>query len=118
MIYFIYTMFNSFKYAFRGILDALKSETNLKIHFIISIVVILLAIYLEFSALEFTVLFLTISLVIILEFINTVVEKLSDIVHPDKSEKVRIVKDISAGAVLIGAVASIIIGVFLFLPKL
>jgi diacylglycerol kinase (ATP) len=111
-------MFNSFKYAFRGILDALKSETNLKIHFIISIVVILLAIYLEFSALEFTVLFLTISLVIILEFINTVVEKLSDIVHPDKSEKVRIVKDISAGAVLIGAVASIIIGVFLFLPKL
>lgn len=111
-------MFNSFKYAFRGILDALKSETNLKIHFIISIVVTLFAIYLKFSMVEFAILFLTMSLVIILEFINTVVEKLSNIVHPDKSEEVRIVKDISAGAVLIGAIASVIIGIFLFLPKL
>jgi len=111
-------MFNSFKYAFRGILDALKSETNLKIHFIISIIVILFAIYFKFSTVEFAILFLTISLVIILEFINTTVEKLSDIIHPDKSEEVRVVKDISAGAVLLGAIASIVIGIFLFLPKL
>ncbi len=111
-------MFNSFKYAFRGILDALKSETNLKIHFIISIIVILFAIYFKFSTVEFAILFLTISLVIILEFINTTVEKLSDIIHPDKSEEVRIVKDIAAGAVLLGAIASIVIGIFLFLPKL
>ena len=111
-------MLNSFKYAFRGILDALKSETNLKIHFIISIIVILFAIYFKFSTVEFAILFLTISLVIILEFINTTVEKLSDIIHPDKSEEVRVVKDISAGAVLLGAIASIVIGIFLFLPKL
>ncbi|HLD92431.1 MAG TPA: diacylglycerol kinase family protein [Patescibacteria group bacterium] len=111
-------MFNSFKYAFRGISDALRSETNLRIHFLISIIVILFAIYFKFSMVEFAILFLIISLVIILEFINTTVEKLSDIVHPDKSEEVRIVKDISAGAVLIGAISSIVIGIFLFLPKL
>jgi len=111
-------MFKSFSYAFRGISDALKSETNLRIHFLISIIVTLLAIYFKFSSVEFAILSLTIFLVIILEFINTVIEKFSDIVHPDKSEEVRIVKDISAGAVLLGAVVSIIVGVFLFLPKL
>ncbi len=111
-------MFKSFSYAFKGISDALKSETNLRIHFIISIVVSLLAIYFKFSTVEYAILFLTIFLVIILEFVNTTIEKLSDIVHPDKSEEVRIVKDISAGAVLLSAIASIIVGAFLFLPKL
>ena len=111
-------MQKSFSYALKGISDALKSEINLRIHFIISIIVTLLAVYFKFTPVEFAILFLTIFLVIILEFINTVIEKFSDIVHPDKSEEVRIVKDISAGAVLLGATLSIIVGLFLFLPKL
>lgn len=111
-------MLSSFKYAFSGLNEALKSEKNLKIHFLASILVLSLAIFLKFSFLEFSVLILTIFLVIILELINTVVEKLSDIIHPDFSEKIRIIKDISASVVLLGAVASITIGAFLFLPKL
>lgn len=111
-------MLSSFKYAFRGLNEALKSEKNLKIHFLASILVLFWAILLKFNFLEFSILILTIFLVIILELINTVVEKLLDIVHPDFSEKVRIIKDVSASIVLLGAIASIIIGAFLFLPKL
>lgn len=111
-------MLNSFKYATRGIKDALKSEPNLRFHFLASVVAIILAFYLNFSTTEFAVLIVTISLVIILEFINTAVEKLSDIVHPERSEKIRIIKDISAAVVLLGAVASIFVGLLLFLPKL
>ena len=111
-------MLNSFKYAFNGIGDALKSEHNLKFHFFASLVAILLAIYLKFSLIEFAVLILTIFLVLVLEFINTAIEKLSDIVHPEQSEKIRVIKDISAGVVLLGAIASVAIGCLLFLPKL
>lgn len=111
-------MLKSFKYALNGISDALKSEPNLRFHFLASIVAIILAYYLKFSGTEFAVLTLTIFLVIALEFINTAIEKLSDIVHPEKSEKIRIIKDISAGVVLLGALASLFVGLFLFLPKI
>lgn len=108
----------SFQYAFRGIKDALKSEPNLRFHFLASVAVVILAVYLKFNTTEFAVLVLTIFLVLVLEFINTAIEKLSDIVHPEQSEKIRIIKDISAGVVLLGAVASLVIGTLLFLPKL
>lgn len=111
-------MLKSFQYAFRGIKDALKSEPNLRFHFLASVIAVIMAVYLKFNATEFAILFLTIFLVIILEFINTVIEKLSDMVHPEQSEKMRVIKDISAGVVLLGAVASLVIGTLLFLPKL
>jgi diacylglycerol kinase (ATP) len=111
-------MFKSFKYALTGIKDALKSEPNLRFHFLASVAAFVLAFYLKFTKTELAVLTITIFLVIILEFINTAVEKLSDIVHPEQSEKVRIIKDISAAVVLLGAIASLLIAVFLFLPKL
>ena len=111
-------MQKSFSDAFHGIRDALRSEPNLRIHFLSSLAAIAGAIYFDFSAGEFAILSLTIFLVIALEFINTAIEKLSDIVHPEKSEKIRIIKDISAGVVLLGAVASIVVGCFLFIPKL
>lgn len=111
-------MLQSFKYAFKGVSDALKSEHNLRFHFLASTIAIILAIFLKFNTTEFAILTLTIFIVIILEFINTAVEKLSDIVHPEKSEKVRIIKDISAAVVLLGAIASLFIACFLFIPKL
>lgn len=111
-------MLKSFKYATNGIKDALKSEHNLRFHFLASFVAVILALYLKFNSIELAVLILTIFIVIILEFINTAIEKLSDIVHPEQSEKIRIIKDISAGVVFLGAIASLIIGCLLFLPKL
>ena len=111
-------MLKSFKYAINGINDALKSEYNLRFHFLASVVALILAVYLKFNTTEFAVLVLTIFLVLVLEFINTVIEKLSDMVHPEQSEKIRVIKDISAGVVLLGAVASLVIATLLFLPKL
>ena len=111
-------MLNSFTNAFNGIKDALKSEHNLRFHFLAAIIAMLLAYFLKFNHLEFSILVLTIFVVIILEFINTAIEKLSDIVHPEKSEGIRVIKDISAGVVLLGAIASVIIGLLLFLPKI
>ena len=109
---------SSFVFAFKGVRDGLKSEPNLKIHFIFAGVAVFLAKFLQFSNLEWAILILTIFLVITLEFINTVVEKLVDMVSPEMSEKARVAKDISAAVVLFGAIASIVVGLFLFLPKI
>ena len=111
-------MLKSFSNAFRGVTDALKSEHNLRIHFLASVLVFILAYFLKFTYLEFTILTLTVFLVIILELINTIIEKIMDITSPEISEKVRIIKDISASVVLLGAIASLIVGALLFIPKL
>lgn len=111
-------MLKSFQYAFNGIKDALKSEPNLRFHFLASTIVIILAIYLKFNFVEFSVLILTIFFVITLELINTIVEKLVDMHSKEISNEARIIKDISASVVLLGATASLIIGCFLFLAHL
>lgn len=111
-------MLSSFKYAFRGIKDALTTENNLMFHFIASVFVLIFAYFFEFNLVEFSVVIIAIFLVIIAEIINTIIEKLSDIINPEKSEKIRIIKDMSASVVLLSAICSLIIVVLLFLPKL
>lgn len=110
--------FRSFKFATRGVQDALKSEPNLRFHFLASIVATILAIYLKFSKTEFAILTLTIFFVITLELINTIVEQIVNIHSKEISEEARQIKDISAAVVLLGALASVIVACFLFLPKL
>ncbi len=112
------SILNSFKYAIQGIKDSLRLESNLKIHFITAFLVILWAYFLRFTAVEFAVLFLTIAIIFLAEFVNTIVERICDFIHPEKSEKIREIKDVSAGMVLITSVISAIIGLILFLPKL
>ena len=111
-------MFNSFKYAFRGIKEALTTEDNLVFHFMASLFVLIFAYFFNFSLVEFSIVVITILFVIIAEIINTIIERLSDIINPEKSEKIRIIKDMSAATVLLSAVCSIVIVILLFLPKL
>jgi diacylglycerol kinase len=111
-------MYKSFKDAFHGIRDAFRSELNLRIHFLATILAVVLAFYLKFNLTEFAILTLTIFSVVIFELINTVVEKLVDMHSLEISEEARIIKDISAGAVLLSAIMAAIIGLLLFLPKL
>ena len=106
----------SFKYAFQGIHYVLKTQANFRIHIITAILVIALAYMLRFSELEWIVLFITISFVFILELINTVFEVLVDHLWQEENPRAKIIKDVAAGAVLIGAIGAAIIGVFLFAP--
>jgi len=110
-------MLNSFKYAGRGFLDALKSEANLSIHLLFGTVALIFAYFLEFTNSEFIILIITITSVITLELINTIIEKLVDMYSTKISEKARVIKDISAAVVLISSIVSIIIGALLFIPK-
>lgn len=107
----------SFRYATTGLREALKQEANLKIHIIVSFIVIAAAIFLKFTPLELAILILTVAMVLLLELINTTLEALTDIVSPEIREKARIVKDVAAAGVFLAALTSVAVGILLFLPK-
>ena len=111
-------LINSFKYAFKGIFSALKTEKNLKIHTIIAILVIIFGIIFKLSKLEWLICLICIMTVISSELINTAIETTVDIAMPNKNELAKRAKDIGAASVLVLAIFSAIIGLIIFLPKI
>ena len=111
-------VFGSFGYAFQGIGKALKTEPNLRVHIIAGVLVLLAAYFFKFSKTEWLILAITISLVIILELINTAVEVITDMVSPHWSPKAKIIKDVSAASVMVAAILALIVGLVLFLPRI
>lgn len=110
-------LINSFKYAFMGIFSSMKTERNLKIHLTIMILVILSGLIFNISILEWILCIVCFGIVISGELFNTAIETVVDMVSPEYNEKAKLAKDISAGGVLVLAIASAIIGFIIFLPK-
>ena len=113
-----HSTFSSFSYAFSGIRLALKNEPNIRVHFVVAVLVAVVAYFLKFTRLEWIVLAFTVAFVLILELINTTLEEIVDMVSPGVRQRARVAKDVSAAAVLISALLSVVIGGFLFLPKI
>ena len=111
-------LINSFKYAFAGIVTSFKTEQNMKIHILVMILVIIAGIVLKVSSLDWIILVIMFSLVIWAELFNTVLEIVVDMITMEKNEKAKIAKDIAAGAVLVLAIGSIIVGLIIFIPKI
>ncbi len=108
----------SLSHAFRGLCDAVRNETNMKIHVIAAILVITLGLFLQLSSIEWLIVLFCIGLVISMETINTAIEKLADAISTDFHPKIKSAKDMAAGAVLISAIVAFIIGLLIFVPKL
>jgi diacylglycerol kinase len=108
----------SFSYAFQGIRTAIKNEPNFRIHITIASIALILGLILRLAPSEWIILFFTIAFVLILELVNTSLEALVDIVSPELQPKAKVAKDVVAAAVLVSAILSLIIGLFLFLPKI
>lgn len=104
--------------AVRGIAAALRSETHLVAQVVVAMVVLLAGIFTGLSTAEWMMVTACIALVLSLELANTAIEKLCDVVHPDYHPLIGQVKDIAAGAVLVAAIASAIIGCLIFAPHL
>jgi len=111
-------IFDSFKNALDGIIHTIKSERNMKIHLIAATVVIIASFLLKLSKVEFFIVCLCIALVIICELFNTAIEVMTDIIVDVYHPKAKIVKDVSAGAVFISALISIIVAYFVFFDKI
>lgn len=109
----------TFRNSFKGIRLALKSEKNIRVHFVVATLVILSGFFFEFTATEFCLLLIAIALVIIAEMVNSAIEfSLDAIFHNRYSKLVGMAKDIAAGAVMVATFISIAIGILLFGSKL
>ncbi len=106
----------SFKYAIWGLNKVFWEEQNFRIHTIVALVILALAIYLQIQAWQFIVLLLIIGLVLILEIINSIFERLLDLLKPRIHQYVKDIKDMTAAIVFIGAITAILIGILIFLP--
>jgi len=109
---------NSFKYAFEGIKSSFDTERNMKIHVIIMLLVILAGVVLKISVIEWIICIILFGVVIAGELFNTAIETVVDLAMPNKNNKAKLAKDVSAGAVLILAITSAVIGIIIFVPKI
>ena len=111
-------LINSFKYAFSGIASAFKTERNMKIHVLAVVLVTLAGFLFKISKMEWIICIILFGMVISLELVNTAIETTVDIAMPERNEKAKLAKDISAGAVLVCAFVSVIVGLMIFVPKI
>ena len=108
----------SFTYAFNGLRVLLKEEHNSLIHLLATVCVVVAGFAFDISSLEWVAVVFAIGLVFGGEIFNSAIEDLADVVCPERDERIKKVKDLSAAAVLVSAITALIIGLIIFIPKI
>lgn len=108
----------SFTYAFSGWRIASKEEPNYIIHLFAALLAVSLGFYFKINTTEWLFIILAIAIVLASELFNTALEVLCDYIQPEKHQSIKKIKDLSAGAVLITAIATMIGGLLIFIPKI
>ncbi|WP_435138302.1 diacylglycerol kinase [Formosa sp. A9] len=114
---FLVNRIKSVGYAFKGAVLLLKTESSIKIQFVIGLLVTAAGFYYQISPTEWMLQMLAIGLVMGAEGLNTAIEAIADFIHPDFHSKIGHIKDISAGAVFIAAIAASVVGCIIYFPK-
>ena len=115
---FLVKRIKSIGYAFKGAFMLITTEASLKVQFVIGILVTAAGFYYDLSATEWIIQTLTIALIMAIEGLNTAIEELADFIHPERHPKIGLIKDLAAGAVFIFAVAAVIVGLIIYIPKI
>lgn len=105
-------------FAFKGAFLLIRTESSIKIQVFITLVMTAAGFYYEISNTEWIFQVMAIGLVLGIEGLNTAIEKTADFVHPEFDEKIGFIKDISAGAVMLVAIAASIVGLIIYIPKI
>lgn len=114
---FLVNRIKSVGFAFKGAFLLLKTEASIKIQFVIAIVVTAAGFYYNISSQEWIVQILAIGLVMSIEGMNTAIEEIANFIHPERHNKIGLIKDIAAGAVFIASIFAVIIGFIIYIPK-
>ncbi len=114
----MHAFLRSFGYAFAGLVYAIRTQRNLRVHLAIAALVILAGLILRVAAVEWAVLLLTIGFVISAELVNTVAELAVDLLTQEYHPMAKVAKDVGAAAVVVAALAAVGVGVAIFGPRL
>jgi len=106
-----------FRYAFNGLRFSFASEHSIWIHSLATVSVIILSIVKRVTPIEALVILFSVAFVWIAELFNTAIEKLADHVTPGYNNQIKVVKDLSAAAVLIASLLALAAGLIIFVPK-
>lgn len=104
----------SLQNAFRGVFLMMKHERNFQLEFAAFLINVFLIFYLKLSCTDTILIFIVSSGVLATEILNTAIEKICDFIHPEFDQRIGFIKDISAGAVLLMAIVSVIVGIFVY----
>ena len=114
---FLLRRIKSVGYAFKGAYLLITTEASLKVQFFIGVIMTMAGFYYQLSPIEWVIQILTIALIMAIEGLNTAIEEMADFVHPEHHKKIGLIKDIAAGAVFIFAIAAVIVGCIIYIPK-
>jgi len=111
-------LYKSFSYALEGIYLAVKLDQNVRIHLIVSAIVLSLSVFLSVSVGEFLFILLAIFLVLITEMVNTAIEEMTNLIIKEHRMEAKIAKDVAAGAVLLSAVFAAVVASVVLIPRI
>lgn len=106
-------LIQSFSYAGRGLYQTWKNEINFRIEVIVAIIILSLGWLCDFDATRMSILILTCGFVLALEVVNTMIERISDLLKPRLDHYVRQIKDLSSGAVLVASLTALGVAMYL-----
>ncbi|MED4204452.1 diacylglycerol kinase family protein [Neobacillus mesonae] len=113
-----HSLLHSFSFAIIGMVTAVKQERNMRIHLLSSVLVILISFYFSITKMEWLFILFAIGGMFSLEMINSSIERVVDLVSPEYHLLAKQAKDLAAGAVLVFAILSILVGAVIFLPHI
>jgi diacylglycerol kinase len=113
-----HSLAQAFYHAFKGMQNFFFRERNGKIQLFIAGFTVVAAFLLQVSSIEWIAILLCISLVLSLEMLNSAIEKICDLIHKDFHPIIKIIKDVSAAAVLWSSIISTAVGLIIFVPKI
>ena len=111
-------LIKSFQYAIRGLIKIFREEQNLRVQLTAAIFVLFLAWNFGLNRIEWSIILILIVIVILMEVVNSAVERISDVLKPRIDNYVKEIKDIMAAAVMIASILAIIVGIIIFWPHL
>ena len=114
----IMSRLRSFRYAFAGLRLLLREEHNARIHATITVLVVVAGIVLRVSPVEWGVLVICIGMVLAAEAFNSAIERVANYLTIERDDRIRDIKDLAAGAVLLCAIAAAIVGLIVFVPHI
>ncbi|MBT2622372.1 diacylglycerol kinase family protein [Chryseobacterium sp. ISL-6] len=104
----------SFQNAFRGVFLMIKTERNFQIECVALLVNLILIFYFQLSGIDATLILIVSFGVLIAEIFNTAIERICDIIQPEFDKRIGFIKDISAGAVILMSIVSVIVGILVY----
>lgn len=112
------TLLKSFDHAVQGLVSAVRHQRNMRIHMAVALIVLVASIFLDVSPLELVIVFASIAFVLMAELINTAIEAVVDIITDEFDPRAKAAKDLSAGAVLVAAINSLVVAYLVLADRL